>query len=461
MDNFGDKCVSRAGRERDCNLENVLATIRTQVTTENFKTYFRPIQNGRIAGDLFIIEVSDSFFGDWIKEHYLDLISQSLENVCGRAYTIEIETVDPLPDEEMTTDEPVEIEAVSQPQSALPDGFPLNPRYSFDSFVVGPGNELAHAASIAVAEEPAITFNPLFIYGGTGLGKTHLLHSIARRITQKNPSARITYISAEEFTNQVIKSIQRKKMDALRQRYRRNCDILLMDDIHVLAGKEATQEEFFHTFNALHGAQKQIILTSDRPPQEISRLEERLRSRFQWGLITDISPPQFETRVAILQAKAEVLKIRLPNEVSYYLARHVRANVRELEGALTRLSAYANINRSRLSMELAKQALRGLFDARAPQLTIDGVIQTVAEHFGVQRNEICGRRRHRSIAHPRSIAMYLCRKHVQASFPEIGRGFGGKDHTTVIAACRKVDAALEKDDRVREEVENLERKIGS
>ena len=441
--------------------KNVLAAIRAQVTTENFKTYFRPIQNGRICGDRFILEVTDSFFGDWIKEHYLDLISHAIEDVFGRSYTIDVETIEVKTDQVETAIECTEVEPVTQRKNALRDGFPLNPRYSFDSFVVGPGNELAHAASVAVAQEPAITFNPLFIYGGTGLGKTHLLHSIARRITQKNPSARITYISAEEFTNQVIKSIQRKQMDALRKRYRRNCDILLMDDIHVLAGKEATQEEFFHTFNALHGAQKQIILTSDRPPQEISRLEERLRSRFQWGLITDISPPKFETRVAILQSKAEQLKIRLPNEVSYYLARHVRANVRELEGALTRLSAYASINGSRLSMTLAKEALRGLFDARPPQLTIDGVIQTVAEHFGVQRSEICGRRRHRSIAHPRSIAMYLCRKHVQASFPEIGRGFGGKDHTTVMAACRKVDTALGDDDRMRQEIENLERKMGS
>ncbi|MEE2786665.1 MAG: chromosomal replication initiator protein DnaA [Myxococcota bacterium] len=439
---------------------NILAAIRTQVTTENFRTYFQPIQHGRIEGSEFIVEVGDSFFGDWIRQHYSDLLEAAITEVAGHRYTVRIQTVDAAqsPDP-VEVSEPTPVTQKTHNRPSLSDGFPLNPRYSFDTFVVGPGNELAHAASIAVAQEPAITFNPLFIYGGTGLGKTHLLHSIARRITQNDPTTRITYISAEEFTNQVIKSIQRKQMDALRKRYRRNCDILLMDDVHVLAGKEATQEEFFHTFNALHGAQKQIILTSDRPPQEISRLEERLRSRFHWGLITDIHPPQFETRVAILQSKAEQLKIKLPSEVAYYLARNVQANVRELEGALTRLSAYASLNHCTLTLELAHNALRGLFESRGPSLSIGRVIGTVAQHFGVDKAEICGKKRHRAIARPRSIAMYLCRKHVQASFPEIGRNFGGKDHTTVMAACRKIDAALDSDQGVKTDIELLERKI--
>ncbi|MCA9539000.1 MAG: chromosomal replication initiator protein DnaA, partial [Myxococcales bacterium] len=337
--------------------------------------------------------------------------------------------------------------------------FPLNPHYRFDTFVVGPANEMAHAASLAVAESPARAFNPLFIYGGTGLGKTHLLHAIGQTLRQRDPGLRVAYCSAEEFTNQVIKSIHRQEMDAFRARYRNRCDVLLVDDVHVLAGKERTQEEFFYTFNALHGAQKQIVLTSDRPPQEIQHLEERLRSRFQWGLITDIKPPQFETRVAILQRKAARDGLRLPDEVAFYLARLIRANVRELEGALIRLAAYASFTDRTLNVAFAEQALRDLVENRSRALTSDAIIRLVAEHFDVKAADLRGPRRHRVIAHPRSIAMFLCRKHTQASFPQIGRSFGGKDHSTVIAACRKVENAIEDDLSMRSEVEAIERKL--
>ena len=269
----------------------------------------------------------------------------------------------------------------------------------------------------------------------------------------------MAYVSAEEFTNQVIKSIQRQQMERFRAIYRSQCDVLLMDDVHVLAGKERTQEEFFYTFNALHGARKQIVLTSDKTPSEMQRLEDRLRSRFQWGLITDIKPPQFETRVAILQCKAERDGINLPEKVAFYLARLIRANVRELEGSLIRLSAYASLQRKPLTVEFAEVALRDIVEKRSRALTVDSIIKLVAEHFDVKAGDLKGPRRHRVVSHPRSVAMYLCRKHTQASFPQIGRGFGGKDHSTVMAACRKINRALESDIAVRAEVEALERKL--
>ena len=412
-----------------------------------------------------VLEVNDGFFRDWIKDHYYDLLTRALTQASGQSFTVELKVSDspvaettPMPtDDAKPTTDIVRINAYSE---AL-DEFPINPHYTFDNFVIGPANQMAHAASRSVAESPSQAFNPLFIYGGTGLGKTHLLHAVAHRIKQSNRDARILYISAEEFMNQVIQSIKSRTMAALRERYRRTCDVLLMDDIHVLAGKEATQEEFFHTFNALHAAQKQIILTSDQPPQEISRLEKRLRSRFQWGLITDIQPPQFETRVAILQEKANRDGIELPADVSLYLARIIQANVRELEGALTRLSAFASFRRTKLSVDFAKQVLKGLFDKKTNVLSIEQVIQLVADHFQVSVTDLVGKRRFRAIAHPRSVAMYLCRKHVQASFPQLGREFGGKDHSTVLAACRKVENAIVSNDKLRSDIQSLERRLGS
>lgn len=443
--------------------DQALATIRAQVTAENFNTYFRPLRLAESPDGRMILEVDDAFFADWIRDHYFDLLQKAVQAAADRDLHIEIVTADPsrtpvkaTPVETLepkrADDEKSEVEKTSH-------AFPLNPHYTFDNFIVGSANQMGHAASIAVAKNPSNAFNPLFLYGGTGLGKTHLLHAIAHEILKNNPQARIAYISAEEFTNQVIKSIQKREMDALRERYRRECDVLLMDDVHILAGKEATQEEFFHTFNALHAAQKQIVLTSDRTPQEIPRLEERLRSRFQWGLITDIQPPRFETRVAILQGKAERDGIGLPDDVAFYLARLIRANVRELEGALIRISAFASFNKKRLTVDFASEVLRGLFEQQSRNVSVDSIIKVVADHFGVSVTDLCGKRRYQSIAHARSIAMYLCRKHAQASYPQIGKGFGGKDHSTVIAACRKVDNALSSNVTTRTDVESLERKI--
>jgi chromosomal replication initiator protein len=444
--------------------DQALASIRSRVTPENFETYFQPLRFLGSGGDDVRLGVADPFFGDWIREHYLALLVDAMAIAVGRPIKVLIEvteaqtplaTVTPL----VVAQRAPRVElAHTRPPTEFPL-FPLNPHYTFDSFVVGPNNEMGHAASKAVAANPARAFNPLFIYGGTGLGKTHLLHAIAHEILRQRPEARIAYISAEEFTNQVIKSISRQEMDVFRKRYRANCDVLLMDDIQILSGKERTQEEFFHTFNALHGAQKQIVLTSDKTPQEIQHLEERLRSRFNWGLITDIKAPQFETRVAILQCKAERDGIPLPADVAFYLARLIVANVRELEGALTRLTAYASFNHAPLSVAFAERALQDLLDNRARTLTIESIQKMVAEHFDVKVSDLRGSRRQRVITRPRSIAMYLCRKHTQASFPQIGRGFGGKDHSTVMAACKRIERGLTDDQAMRAELNAIERRF--
>ncbi|MGC6416214.1 MAG: chromosomal replication initiator protein DnaA [Bradymonadia bacterium] len=445
---------------------DALTRIRSRVTRENYNTYFRPLRLATETANHLVLEVDDAFFGDWIREHYFDLLTQAITDASGRAFTVELKVADTPASKLATEPLATKVEKTDAPTTGSPiyeraAEFPLNPQYTFDNFVVGPANQMAHAAARSVAESPSQVFNPLFLYGGTGLGKTHLLHAIAHRIKQSNPLARIVYISAEEFMNQVIRSIKNRTMEALRERYRRECDVLLMDDIHVLAGKEATQEEFFHTFNALHAAQKQIVLTSDQPPQEISRLEQRLRSRFQWGLIIDIQPPQFETRVAILQEKACRDAIELPDEVSLYLARVIHANVRELEGALTRLSAFASFRRCSLSLEFAMEIFRGFVEEKRNVLTVERVLSIVSEHFDVSVPDLLGKRRFRAIAHPRSVAMYLCRKHVQASFPQLGREFGGKDHSTILAACRKVEKALDSDKQLSSDIKSIEKKIGA
>ncbi len=442
--------------------ESALAAIRARVTDENFSTYFRPLRFARSTDDGLVLEVDDPFFGDWVRLHYQDLLDDAVAEAAGRRLAVEVVAAPPRP-VAPPTPAPAAVEAPAPVEVAVAvdetTSFPLNPHYTFETYVVGPTNEMADAASRAVAHTPAQAYNPLFLYGGTGLGKTHLLHAIAHTVKARNPRLRITYVSAEEFTNQVIKSIQQREMEAFRARYRSRCDVLLVDDVHVLAGKERTQEEFFYTFNALHAAQKQIVLTSDKTPSEMQHLEDRLRSRFQWGLITDIKPPQFETRVAILQAKAERDGVELPEKVAHYLAGLVVANVRELEGALIRLSAYASIQRKPLTVQFAEEALRDVIENRNRALTVDSIIDLVAEHFDVKATDLCGSRRHRVISHPRSIAMYLCRKHTQASYPAIGRGFGGKDHSTVMAACRKIERKVDDDTSIRAEVEALERKL--
>ena len=336
---------------------------------------------------------------------------------------------------------------------------PLNPRYTFKSFVRGASNNLASAAAIAVAEQPAKAYNPLFIYGGVGLGKTHLMHAIGNTIQERNPDVKIAYMSAERFTNEMIDSISDAKMNKFRRSYR-TVDVLLVDDIQFLANKERTQEEFFHTFNELHGANKQIVISSDRTPRQIPTLEDRLRSRFEWGMIADIQPPDFETRVAILRKKAEQCSCKLPNDVSHLLAERVPSNIRELEGALTRLVAFSSLQQKPIDVDLATEALKGILpDPANRNITIKDIQKTVCEYFSISHNELVGKRRDQKVVKPRQVAMYLCKELTGASYPEIGSEFGGRDHTTVMHSCRKIDANIE-DPYFRTSLENIRNMLG-
>jgi chromosomal replication initiator protein len=321
----------------------------------------------------------------------------------------------------------------------------LNSRYSFDTFIVGPSNQFAHAACRAVAEAPSESYNPLFIYGGVGLGKTHLMHGIGQYVLQHNRGLTLTYISSERFMNEMINAVRYDRILEFRDRYR-SVDVLLVDDIQFVSGKEGTQNEFFHTFNALYDAQKQIVLSSDRPPQEIADLEERLRSRFEWGLIADIQPPDLETRVAILKRKAEAEAVPLTDNVAMFIASRIKSNIRELEGSLIRLIAYASLTGQEISLDLAQEVLRHVIDQDERAITIEGIQRFVADRYQLKVSDLKSRNNAKSIAKPRQIAMYLCKSLTQASLPEIGRRFGGKHHSTVIHSLRKVEAQRERDE---------------
>lgn len=348
----------------------------------------------------------------------------------------------------------VTVEREERPGKPETSSASLNPRYTFKTFVRGASNSLASAAAIAVAEQPAKAYNPLFIYGGVGLGKTHLMHAIGHTILQKNPAAKIAYMSAERFTNEMIDSISEAKMNKFRRSYR-TVDVLLVDDIQFLASKERTQEEFFHTFNELHGANKQIVISSDRTPRQIPTLEDRLRSRFEWGMIADIQPPDFETRVAILRKKAEQCNCPLSNEVSHLLAERVPSNIRELEGALTRLMAFSSLQQRPITVDLATEALRGILpDPSLRVISIASIQKAVCEYFSISMNELNGKRRDQKVVKPRQVAMFLCKELTGASYPEIGTEFGGRDHTTVMHSCRKIDANIE-DPYFRTSLENI------
>ncbi|MBE3576436.1 MAG: chromosomal replication initiator protein DnaA [Limnochordales bacterium] len=333
----------------------------------------------------------------------------------------------------------------------------LNPKYTFDTFVVGANNRFAHAACLAVAESPAESYNPLFLYGGVGLGKTHLMQAICHYVLERSPNARVMYVTSEKFTNELINGIQKKAMDQFRARYR-TLDILLIDDIQFVAGKDSTQEEFFHTFNALYEANKQIVISSDRPPKEIPTLEERLRSRFEWGLMADIAPPDFETRIAILQRKAALDNLEVSPEVITYLAEQIQSNIRELEGALNRVVAYASLAGRELTVDLAREALKPMLSSNPMRVTVAAIQKVVAEYFGVPLDELRGKRRSRSVAFPRQIAMYLARELTDASLPQIGEEFG-RDHTTVLHACEKVKAELAQDRSLQVHLQTLKERL--
>lgn len=337
----------------------------------------------------------------------------------------------------------------------------LNPKYVFETFVIGNSNRFAHAASLAVAEVPAKVYNPLFLYGGVGLGKTHLMHAIGHRIRQHHPEVKVLYISSEKFTNELINSIRDGNPESFRQKYR-NIDVLLVDDIQFLSKKEHTQEEFFHTFNTLHEANKQIIISSDRPPREIPTLEDRLRSRFEWGLITDIQAPDLETRIAILRKKAIIESLNVPNDVMVFIASRIDNNIRELEGALIRVMAYASLTNRPIDLDLATEALKDIFPHGKPrQITIDSIKEIVASYFKIKLDDLSAKKRTRNITYPRQIAMYLCREMTDSSLPRIGEEFGGRDHTTVIHAHDKITRERNDDHKMQQTIIELIRRIES
>ena len=440
-----------------------LATISERVNGHVFKTYFQPMRCISESLELVQLALPNKFMRDWVVDSYQAFLEDVIQNLTGQSTKVEI-TVDvttlraPRPVEASFRRENVreEVALPTNSQPSLRRGHRhLNEKYTFTNFVCGSSNQFAHAACKAVADRPGRNYNPLFLFGGTGLGKTHLLHAIGIEIKARNPSWNVIPLSAEAFTNEVISSIRENRMDQLRRSYREQCDVLLIDDIQFLAGKDRTQEEFFHTFNSLHETHRQIVVTSDKYPNEIPELEERLASRFQWGLIADIQPPDLETRVAILEKKAHLDDIALPDDVSMFLAAHIKRNVRELEGALVRVEAFASITGQEISVELAKQALKDTLVPEGRHVDSDQILKSVAGYFNVRVADLCSDRRHKSITVPRQIAMYLVREITQLSYPEIGRRLGGKDHSTIISACKKVRNYIDTDLRLRQAVETI------
>ncbi|MCK5306462.1 MAG: chromosomal replication initiator protein DnaA [Candidatus Omnitrophica bacterium] len=411
--------------------------LKGQLNPQSFNVWLAPTQAVSFKDDIINVEVPNKFFKGWLEEHYSEKIAQTLSELAGKNigvnYIINEERAG-WAQEKITNPS-----HAPKPALAL---FNINPKYTFDDFVVGSSNRFAHAASLAVAEKPAAAYNPLFLYGGVGLGKTHLMQAICHHLISHSPHIKPFYISSEKFTNQLINAIQNRTTLKFREKYR-NVDVLLVDDIQFIAGKESTQEEFFHTFNALREAHKQIVISSDRPPKDIPALEERLVSRFEGGLITDIQPPDFETRMAILRKKAEKEVITVPNEVTSFIAEKIKSNIRELEGALIRVVAYALLIGREISLDLAREVLKEtLFFEQEKRITIDLIQKKVAEHFDIRISDMKIKKRTRAIAFPRQIAMYLSRELTDGSLPEIGEAFGGKDHTTVLYAYDKINKII-------------------
>jgi chromosomal replication initiator protein len=419
--------------------EQVLSRVETKVNRHSFYTWFKPTSFVGEDAAAITVRVPNGLFKDWLTKHYSGVISEALGEVRKGSLAVNF-VAEPQSDNPATislgTDEAATLDRGAPVLPPGPAG--LNPRYTFDTFIVGPSNQFAHAASRAVAEAPSRSYNPLFIYGGVGLGKTHLMHAIGQYVLHHDRNMKLTYISSERFMNEMINAVRYDRVLDFRERYR-TVDILLVDDIQFLAGKEGTQTEFFHTFNALYDSQKQIVLSSDCPPHEIPALEERLRSRFEWGLIADIQSPDLETKTAILKKKAETEAVPLPDDVAIFIAGRIKSNVRELEGSLIRLVAYASLTGQEISLPLAQEVLKNILDHEEKAVTIEIIQKFVADYYNLKLVELKSRNNSKSVAMPRQIAMYLCKSLTHASLPEIGRSFGGKHHSTVIHSIRKVE----------------------
>ena len=451
--------ATQVGRERDIAnaWDKFLEHVKARVSINTFTTWFQPTKLNRAEGETLYIQIPSAVFRQVLTRTYGDIIKAVFHEIGTPHVKVQYVSGD---------DEPVQAAMAAPPaktgQAKLDfesSDHQLNLRYTFDTFVVGKSNEFAHAASRAVAEQPSKAYNPLFLYGGVGMGKTHLMHAIGHTIKKRNPAMRLSYVSAEKFTIEVINSLRFDRMISFRERFH-TVDVLLVDDIQFLSGKNSTQEEFFNTFNALHGSQKQIVLSSDRPPEAIDQIPDRLRSRFKWGLVVEIAPPDLETRIAILKRKAELAELDLPDEVAQLLAQAFKRNVRELESALIRLSFFASMDGNRrITRDLAETKLPELTARANDRVTIDQVLRHVAEHYGCKVTDLKSPKRHSQITKPRAVAMYLCAKLTGCSLPEIGRGFGGKHHTTVLAARDKIARQIEGDRALKNEIEAVSQKI--
>ena len=421
-----------------------------RVNPHNFSTWFRPTRQESAFNGKLVVRVPTRLFRKRLTETYGDVLKAVLAEVGMPDTQLEFVCTNPDPLPQPARQSRLDFESVDHQ---------LNPRYTFDSFVVGASNQFARAAAMAVAESPSKAYNPLYLYGGVGMGKTHLMQAIGHLIKKRNPTMRLTYISAEKFTIEVINSLRFDRMITFRERFH-GVDVLLVDDIQFIAGKERTQEEFFHTFNALYDIQKQIVISSDCPPKEIAALEERLRSRFEWGLIADLQPPDLETKIAILQKKAESERVRLPDDVAEFVARSIKSNIRELEGALIRLTAYSSLTGAELNLATAQQALKNILASQEKKVTIELIQKRVGEHFGLRAQDLKVRSNSKGIAFPRQVAMYLVKQLTAASLPEIGRQFGGKHHTTVLHSINKIDALRRNDKELNRTINRLLDSLG-
>jgi chromosomal replication initiator protein len=459
-DRFATVYHDRAVQERPGNVEdiwyNVLHALRDRVDTTKYTTWFEPLKALSIVGDTLRIAVPNKFVRAWLVEHYHALIGDTLLRLTGVPYQVTFEVQE-------TVETPPLQEQPRLPSASMParptsgnGQMAFNPRFTFETFVVGSSNEFCHAACMAVARHPARTYNPLFIYGDVGLGKTHLLHAIGHYVQQNHPHLVTCYVSSEKFLNDLVGALSHDKMDDFRNRYRRN-DLILVDDVQFLIGKERTQEEFFHTFNVLHNDSKQIVLTSDKLPKDMVGLEKRLRSRFEWGLVADLQAPDLETKIAILKKKADYMQMPLPDEVAWLIARRMRGDVRKLEGALNVIEAYTTMTSQEITVGLVQSLIGELSETEDKPITIADIERVVAEHYKLKGALLRSKKRNKEIAHARHVAMYLARTLTNASLPQIGKDFGGRDHTSVLHACNKIKSMVDDDWRFKEEVEQLMR----
>jgi len=447
------------------------ANLKKVLTEQTYNTWIDPLIFLGATEDTIVLEVPSSFFQKWVTDKYLSMIKEAISAVNSKDYQIEFHLAEPKPEkaqepradreqkpvksQEKEKDKDRDKEREKNKSDFIPN---LNPKYTFESFVCGASNQFAYAASQAVANKPATNYNPLFIYGGVGLGKTHLVNAIGNQILAKNSKAKICYYSSEKFMNEMINSLRYKKMEEFRNKFRK-MDLLLIDDIQFMAGKEATQEEFFHTFNALYESHKQIVVTSDKFPKDIPGLEERLRSRFEWGLIADIQPPDIETKIAILKKKSDLHAVNLPDDVALFLAAGATSNIRELEGMLIRLEAFASLTGNEITLSMAREVMKDIIVEKTRDITVEMIQKHVADHFRIKVSELKSDKRIKTLVVPRQIAIYICRELTKASYPEIGDKFGGKDHSTIIHSVKKIEKQMAGDPDFKGTVEDIKKRL--